>query len=257
MSLNIRGFAKDCKGESKVGWFRRVRIKENPDIVLIQESKCGPVDEKWVEMIWGAPNFNFIQKPKVGKSGGMLTIWDPCVFKVSEAVEKQNFLAIKGRWIGKQNESIVVNIYGPYKDGEKKMWDCLENLMSQSNDVEWVIRGDFNELRVQEERKNCQFIERRASWFNNFISSNRLIDIPMGDVSVVALDRNTLDHYPIILRDQNVDFGPKPFKLFDIWLDSLDVEKIIIDAWGKRVDNSKADIIFKDKLKNVKEALRN
>ncbi|XP_071700174.1 uncharacterized protein [Rutidosis leptorrhynchoides] len=271
MSINIRGFGKDDESESKVSWFRKMRLTEKPDIVAVQESKCN----------------KYIQKPKVGKSGGMFLIWDPNVFVVEEAVEKKYFLAIKGKWIGKDKSSIVVNVYGLHKDGEKRMfWDSLDNLMNYT-DAEWVIGGDFNEVRTQTERQNCEFIKRRADLFNNFIENRHLIEVPIlgkrftrinddgmkfskldqflvsenfleswGDISVITLDRRTSDHCPLILRDKNNDFGPKPFRMFDIWLECEEVEKIIVDSWNKQNTCSRPDCVYRNKLKNVKTALR-
>ncbi|XP_071712516.1 uncharacterized protein [Rutidosis leptorrhynchoides] len=191
----------------------------------------------------------------------------PSIFSVSEAVEKNHVLAFKGKWVGKDKETIIVNVYGPHKEEEKNgMWECLDNLMTYPN-VDWVLGGDFNEVRYQSERLNTEFNERWAKYFNTFIENNRLVDIPLlgkrftrisdngkkfskidrflvtdqflelwGDVSALALDRHTSDHCPIILRDKNMDFGPKPFKLFDIWLESVEVENIITDAWRKEVE---------------------
>ncbi|XP_071727948.1 uncharacterized protein [Rutidosis leptorrhynchoides] len=287
MSINIRGFSLDRLGGCKISWFRKLRKSESPDIVLIQETKRNQVDDKWVERLWGSRDFNFVQKPKVGKSGGMLIIWDPNAFKVEEAVEKPHLLAIKGRWTGKVRDTIVANIYGPHRDDEKKkLWDTLENFMDVP-DVDWVLGGDFNEVRNREERQNSQFIERRAALFNKFIENCNLVEVPLlgrrftricdngikfskldhflvsdqflsswGDVSAVALDRNSSDHCPIILRDKNFDFGPKPFKFFDAWLELKDIEKIVVDAWNKNVTSRRADCQFRDKLKNVKTALR-
>ncbi|XP_071739306.1 uncharacterized protein [Rutidosis leptorrhynchoides] len=270
VSINIRGFGKDDDSDSKIGWFRRLRLNERPEVVLIQERKCNRVDDKWIEFIWGSSNVRYLQKEKVGQSGGMLLLWDPNIVDVMDAVEGQFFLAIRGKWQGKMNETIVVNVYGPHKDDEKKkFWDSLQDLMSFDND-EWVIGGDFNEVRSQDERQNSIFIERRAKLFNNFIEQSHLIEVPLlgkkftrisydgkkfskldwflvseafinswGDVSTITLDRNSLDHYPLMLRDSNQNFGPKPFKIFNIWLESKEVEQIIIEAWNLNVTDTK------------------
>ncbi|XP_071741412.1 uncharacterized protein [Rutidosis leptorrhynchoides] len=123
--------------------------------------------------------------------------------------------------------------------------------------------------------------------FSNFIDSRHLIEIPLlgkrftrisddgskfskldrflvlesflnswGDISVTSLDRRTSDHCPIILKDMNEDFGPKPFKIFDLWLECIDVELVIVDAWNKEIKGSRCDCVFRNKMKNVKEALR-
>ncbi|XP_071714034.1 uncharacterized protein [Rutidosis leptorrhynchoides] len=124
-------------------------------------------------------------------------------------------MAIKGKWKGRGSESILVNVYGPHSDSNKqKLWPSLLNLVG-AYDTEWVLCGDFNEVRDISERKNCEFIDRRSIWFNDFINASKLIE---GDLSVLALDRKISDHCPIILRDIAVDFGPKPSKVFDEWL---------------------------------------
>ncbi|PWA80255.1 reverse transcriptase domain, Reverse transcriptase zinc-binding domain protein [Artemisia annua] len=92
--------------------------------------------------------------------------------------------------------------------------------------------------------------------FNTFINTTQLVEIPMGgrkftrvsddglkfskldrflvtegfkskwgNLAVVALDRKLSDHVPIVLKDLDVDFGPKPFHVFDIWLKEVDIEE--------------------------------
>ncbi|XP_071727353.1 uncharacterized protein [Rutidosis leptorrhynchoides] len=76
------------------------------------------------------------------------------------------------------------------------------------------------------------------------------------DLSISALDRRESDHCPLILRDGVIDFGPKPFKIFDVWLFEEGVDKIIQEGWCKDVHGFKKDCIFRDKLKNVKGELK-
>ncbi|XP_071715017.1 uncharacterized protein [Rutidosis leptorrhynchoides] len=147
------------------------------------------------------------------------------VFHVSEAVEKQYFLAIKGQWKGRNRDTIIINVYGPHKDEEKRrFWDSLNNIMNVP-DIEWVPH--LGKLLAN-----------------------------VGDISVIVLERKTLDHTPMLLRDKNNDFGPKPFKNFDIWLEQKETESIISEGWNKEVGGSRPDCVFRNKMKNVKEALR-
>ncbi|XP_071695905.1 uncharacterized protein [Rutidosis leptorrhynchoides] len=172
LSLNIRGFGCDENLDGKINWFRSLRISEQPDIVVIQESKCHEVSNKWIRRIWGNSDFDFIQKPMIGRSGGMLIIWDPNIFKVNHAVVQDFFIAIKGVWFGKEKETIIVNVYGPHNDEDKKkLWCSLDSIMKYPN-VSWVIYGDFNEVRHPSERENCEYIDRRAKRFNEFINNN-------------------------------------------------------------------------------------
>ncbi|XP_071694771.1 uncharacterized protein [Rutidosis leptorrhynchoides] len=185
---------------------------------------------------WGHSDVGYAQKHTIGKSGGLLVIWDNSRFKNSG----------------------------------------------------WVLCGDFNEVRDQSDRLNCVFHEARARRFNEFIIRNNLIEIPINgrkftrisddgtkfskfdrflvsdnfiklwdDLSITVPDRRESDHCPLVLRDGVVDFGPKPFKIFDEWLTKEGVDKVIIDGWNKNVRGHKKDCIFRDRLKNVKSELRN
>ncbi|XP_071697524.1 uncharacterized protein [Rutidosis leptorrhynchoides] len=204
------------------------------------------------------------------------------------SVKSDFSLAIRGNWCGSGNESIIVNVYGPHKDVDTRlMRESLEKLMC-CVDTAWVLCGDFNEVREEEDRMNCTFHHARANCFNDCISRNRLIKIPITgkkftrisddglkfskldrfivldklislwkDLSVIPLDRRTSDHCPIILRDKVIDLGPKHFKVFDEWFNKKGVDKIIQEAWSNDVRGNRKDCRFRHKLKNVTFALKN
>ncbi|XP_071715131.1 uncharacterized protein [Rutidosis leptorrhynchoides] len=51
--------------------------------------------------------------------------------------------------------------------------------------------------------------------------------------------------------------GPKPFRIFDVWLDEDDVEEVIKKAWYIEVPViERKDCMFRNKLKNVKNGLK-
>ncbi|GJV55435.1 RNA-directed DNA polymerase, eukaryota, reverse transcriptase zinc-binding domain protein [Tanacetum coccineum] len=111
---------------------------------------------------------------------------------------------------------------------------------------------DFNEVRRLDERLNSEFSKKGALAFNDFIRSEQLIDVPLG----VALDRKLSDHCPIVLLDKGLDFGPKPFRFFDAWLKDVEMIDVVKEAWGAPVSTITPDCVFRDKLKNVKHALK-
>ncbi|XP_071739299.1 uncharacterized protein [Rutidosis leptorrhynchoides] len=266
--------------EGKLGWVKELCRIERPFIAAFQETKCHLVSDQWVELLWGNNNFGYIQKEVVGNSGGLLLIWDTCCIEVVDAMGNEFFLAIRGKWKSSGQESFIVNIYGPHDDCSKKaMLDSLENLLS-ANDSAWLLCGDFNEVRVRSDRLNCKFLQYRATRFNMFISNNCLIEIPISgrqftrvsedgskfskldrflvtenflnlweDLSIIALDRKLSDHCPLVLRDKIIDYGPKPFKVFDAWLDHDGVDQIIYEAWVVPVRGYRKDCNFQDKLK--------
>lgn len=74
--------------------------------------------------------------------------------------------------------------------------------------------------------------------------------------SVMTLDRKFSGHSPICLKVTEVDFGPKPFRFFNVWAESKDFVDIVKDAWNTQTLSMEPDKILRDKLKNVKIALR-
>ncbi|GJU56075.1 hypothetical protein Tco_1229789 [Tanacetum coccineum] len=73
--------------------------------------------------------------------------------------------------------------------------------------------------------------------------------------AVIALDRKESDHCPIVLKDISVDFGSKPFRVFDILLEDPDVEKIIVEAWDEKLRQSRH--LDETEMREWMEARRN
>lgn len=98
ISLNVRGMGEI----GKKGWVKSIVNSEQPDIVGLQETKSGVVDECWVEDLWGGKGFGYSQLPAVGNSGGIIIIWDSRIFTCKEAIGDERFIAVKGEWRGKK-----------------------------------------------------------------------------------------------------------------------------------------------------------
>ncbi|GJX57135.1 transposon TX1 [Tanacetum coccineum] len=82
ISLNIRGIGED----GKIGWISSIIREERLEILGLQETKSGIVDDRWVEELWGGRGCAFTQLPANGNSGGILLIWDTNVFVCKEAM---------------------------------------------------------------------------------------------------------------------------------------------------------------------------
>ncbi|GJS87001.1 putative reverse transcriptase domain-containing protein [Tanacetum coccineum] len=70
------------------------------------------------------------------------------------------------------------------------------------------------------------------------------------------LENQLSDHCPIALKDMDLDFGPKPFRAFDFWLEDGKIDKVFKAAWEKPVQTSRPDCMVRDRFKNVKEDLK-
>nr|GEW25624.1 reverse transcriptase domain, reverse transcriptase zinc-binding domain protein [Tanacetum cinerariifolium] len=78
----------------------------------------------------------------------------------------------------------------------------------------------------------------------------------MCNLAAITLDRKLSDHCPVVLKDVDLDFGPKPIRAFDVWLEDGEIEEVFKVAWGKHIRSSKPDCVVRDRFKNVKEALK-
>lgn len=283
LSINIRGVG--VKG--KTGWLKDLCSKERPCVLGIQETKCHLVNDFWIENVWGSRNFGFGQKEAEGSSGGIMIVWDSCIFSVTESVGGDGFIAVHGKWKNIAVDVVLVNVYGPQSDNKKvALWDRLIGLINGTSAL-WCVFRDFNATRKQDDRLNCNTYEKEMEDFNNFIDVANLMEVPLGgkrytrfsddetkfskldrflvsegfknawgNLCSVALDRFLSDHFPVVLKDKDVDFGPKPFRVFDFWLEENDIGNVVENAWNLKVRSKRPDCVFRDKLKNVKAALR-
>ncbi|KAJ9565840.1 hypothetical protein OSB04_001806 [Centaurea solstitialis] len=199
----------------------------------------------------------------------------------------KNFLAVIGKWEKKDGLIGCVNVYGPNDLRERAiLWSKLDQLCAKE-EVSWVFFGDFNEVRNPQERLNSEASKKGMNDFNDFIRRNNLEDFSLGgnkftrisddgrkfskldrflasksfgelwkNLNAGTLEKKWSDHLPILLRDKLDDFGPIPFKLYDIWLNEDAVINLVKEAWQGRSKSTRPDCIFRDKLKRVKEALK-
>ncbi|GJZ29675.1 RNA-directed DNA polymerase, eukaryota [Tanacetum coccineum] len=99
-------------------------------------------------------------------------------------------------------------------------------------DGDCVIMGDFNEGRTKQERYGSTFnvqahkTANKMSKFDRFLVSKGLLaSFPY--LLALCLDRNLLDHHPILMQELSIDYGPTPFRFFHSWLTWMAFEKML------------------------------
>ncbi|GJY96199.1 RNA-directed DNA polymerase, eukaryota, reverse transcriptase zinc-binding domain protein [Tanacetum coccineum] len=223
-----------CKGfggSGKRRWISNIIRHEHPDVIRLQETKCGVVDENWIEGLWGGKGFWFSQLPANGNSGAILLIWDTRVFTRKEASEDERFIGIKGSWIGTTEEVFLMCIYGPHVSRQKaSLRDRISGMMYRWNGA-WCIFRDLNVVRGNKDKLNLQ------------VNSKEFINL-WGNLSVVALERKLSDHCLIVLKDMEMDFGPKLFRVFNIWMEEKYFINEAKEAWKKDVRSVRPDCRF-------------
>nr|KAJ0213524.1 hypothetical protein LSAT_V11C400208030 [Lactuca sativa] len=162
LSNNIRGIG--C--EVKRSWLRECRIQNHSFFVGLQEMKSREIKNKLDRQIWDSSNFECEVIDPVG---------------LSESIKGEGFLAIKVVWLGSRKSCCFVNVYAPQKPLRKRsMWNNLVDLINSDIDSCWFVFGDFNAVRLPEERLGFVFCQNSAYYFNEFLHSLGLLEIKMG-----------------------------------------------------------------------------
>lgn len=208
--------------------------------------------------------------------------------KVS-SVEDRNFLVTSGTLVEDGSAINFVNVYAPQKANQKKLlWDRLIGLL-QAGEGMWVFIGDFNSVRWMEERRNSKFHFGMACDFNDFIEEANLQEYSMRGnkftflagmgsnckmskidrvlvceeffnrwpgACLRALPRGLSDHCPLVLSVCDSNFGAKPFKWFNSWLDRDGCEKVVVDAMNGFIGSGSADVNLHRKLGAVRNDLK-
>ncbi|GKE65601.1 RNA-directed DNA polymerase, eukaryota, reverse transcriptase zinc-binding domain protein, partial [Tanacetum coccineum] len=250
----------------------------------IQETHTIKIEPFKVKSLWGNFHFDFAVSPSSGRSGGLVSIWDPDVFYKLNIFVTENLLITEGIWKSSHTHCYMINVYAPQDDRKKEtLWHNILNHMER-NQGHYFIFGDFNVVRNASERIGTAFNSSSANAFNQFILDGHLWDFPLGGHlftrinnrgdKLSKLDRfliteNTTsllhnyhaqviechisDHRPILLSPSTTDFGPTPFKFYNSWLIDKNLQDIVIDFWNHHDDSCPNPIVrFGKKMKDLK-----
>ncbi|XP_022040374.1 uncharacterized protein LOC110942919 [Helianthus annuus] len=257
MSFNVRG----VYGGAKASWIKEIRNSNKISVIALQETKVEVVPSSCVASFWGKGKFEYACSASVGLPGGLAWIWDPNVLKIESVVQNRCYLVIKGFVIGSGDPINLVNIYAPQNSAAKlQLWNEISSFIDP--DVgKWVLAGDFNVVRSSDERKHSKFKPVCAENFNNFIFNNGLLEYPMQgrkftcvrdngkklsklerflvcpeffnkwpSACVRVLPNKYSDHCPIILILVDLNFGPRPFRVYNSWIGKPGFEETVKGA---------------------------
>jgi len=108
ITWNIRGL----NGRSKQRILRDCIIKEKPDILLLQETKCrGAEVEPIFQRIW--KECTSITTDSIGASGGLAILWNPSNVTISKPFTTISTITAHFTVMGMNQEGAITNVYGP------------------------------------------------------------------------------------------------------------------------------------------------
>ncbi|XP_022001105.1 uncharacterized protein LOC110898605 [Helianthus annuus] len=280
LSVNIRGLGSDDKGT----WIRKLRSSNAIGFIMLQETQFASLEGFDSGRFWGQGKYECDWVDATGRSGGLVSIWDPKRFSVSRVIKNRFFLCIRGVSNDDGKEFSVVNVYAPQKLRDKRLsWAELDGIIVQDNAF-WVVAGDFNCVRDRTERRNSKFNALVSNKFNDFIDKVQMHEFSLKgrkftfvtgnkcsridrmfvswnfvnewpNAEYRALAREESDHCPLVLKIEARNFGPKPFRFFNSWLQreglSVLVEKVCSEDFG----NVSAQIGLMRKLRCLKSSI--
>ncbi|GJR05549.1 RNA-directed DNA polymerase, eukaryota [Tanacetum coccineum] len=138
----------------------------------------------------------------------------------------------------------------------------LKKSLSSGSLIE--VFGDFNAVRHEYERSGMTFCRQTLEDFNRFIINSDLVELQIGGRRFTRVDKHCtrmakldhflmsnglvdkfpnmvgtvlprlwLDHCLIVLKQERIDYGPIPFKLFNSWSLLEGYDQVVRDAWNE------------------------
>jgi hypothetical protein len=185
----------------------------------------------------------------------------------------------------------VVNVYAKCDIAAKRrLWEDLLGVKTSLGDGKWCILGDFNSVVSGNERRGVNLdhsLTSEMGEFAQFVEGMELVDLPIlgrnftwfhpsgramsridrvlvsgdwlvywGLSSLWVLPRDVSDHCPLLLKRNGFDWGPKPFRFNNAWLEHNNFSKMIEEVWRGMSFVGWMGFILKEKLKGLKVHLK-
>lgn len=224
-----------------------------------------------------------------GASGDLITCWSSRAFACSEVIVRRFSITVHLAHFKSGANFFVTNVYGP------ATWEGKDDFFLELMQLQecckgkWVICGDFNSTRRQEEWRGKCWSYRAMTMFNDLINALALIDLPMNKQSytwsnmqrtptlarldrflvstdwdqefplteVVALPRITSDHCPILLSTERKCWSRRNnFRFEKAWLNHEDFISKLPDWWKEVPQKKSAVPTFTAKLRHCRRRIK-
>jgi exonuclease III len=160
LTWNIKGL----NGRFKQRILRNCIKMEDPDIFLIQETKCaGKTVDDIIKICWR--NCESYQTDSKGALGGLTILWNPATVILDQGFSTPCTITTHYRAIGSNKEGMITNAYGLQNNQDKDLFlQSLAYLGSLAEGKWWIIGGDFNMiLKLEEKRGGKKRLEQDST----------------------------------------------------------------------------------------------
>ncbi|GJW37835.1 RNA-directed DNA polymerase, eukaryota, reverse transcriptase zinc-binding domain protein [Tanacetum coccineum] len=188
---------KDIKGVSLIHELNQIIDVENSlgyDVRVVERGK--------EENACGSKIFALNTIMARGRSGGLISMWDPNFFSKESIWCDDSFIIIKGNWKNVVGDCYMVNIYGPQDQVSKlALWNRLQDFMHHHNGS-YIMFGDMNAVRNEQERVGSIFNNIEADYFNSFIDATGLVDLPIGGRCFTWMNKAGYDGFDDLIKSE-------------------------------------------------------
>jgi exonuclease III len=188
ITWNIRGL----NDRSKQRILRDCIRAENPDVLLLQETKCTGVEAETIfHRSWHG--CDFIHSDSAGASGGLAILWNPNTVTLNRPFSTIGTLTTHFTVTGSTQEGAITNVYGPQSQQDKESFmkwiNHIKTLLSTPN---WILGGDFNMILTLEEKTGgTKRLEQDSGKFKTLIDQLNLVDIETHNGTFTWSNRRT------------------------------------------------------------------
>jgi exonuclease III len=281
---NIRGLNAESKWES----LRNKITESNCDIVTVQETKKSSVDLSFIRNFCPRIFDEFCFLPSVGASGGILVICKSLVFKGVEIFQNNFAISVLFSSLHNDDSWILTSVYGPCDpEGKLAFLDWFGNI-HMPDEMDWLIVGDFNLLRKQEDRNRPGGNANEMFLFNEAISSLGVEEIPLHGRKYTwtnkqqppllerldwffssaawslkyphtiakSLIMETSDHWPCIIEIKTSIPKAKVFRFENCWMAHDSFLPLVANTWNRLIPQQDYAMILTAKFKALRGSLR-
>ncbi|XP_057719720.1 uncharacterized protein LOC130934150 [Arachis stenosperma] len=262
-----------CAGRMN-GWNRDDGCGPNGrSVESLIETKRQVVMRFDVGRIWGDSEVGWEYVGSDGASGGLLLIWDEIFLKLNNCYKGERWLCVEGILLKNNFRCAFFLVYGAHSREEKShVWNELSYITGLCQ-VPCCFMGDFNEIVNVEERKGTVSLPLSADDFRSWIQDMHLVDLPLTDrkftwfhghsccwidIAIVSIEwleefpetrlrggpGGLSDHCLIIVEDNRMRGGPRPFRSLDLWFTHEGFLRMVKEEW-----RSQGELEFIEKLK--------
>lgn len=174
LSWNVRGLNEKDKRLA----VRQTVLIEKPDVVCFQETKMGSMNDAIVTQVCGRRLKEYEYLGADGTRGGILIAWNASKYKLVNCTKGRYNVTVTLEQNGDCFH--LTSVYGPTSTQLRRDFFNEIRGLQHSDNLPWLLCGDFNVTLLQEDRTNVNSSNwRESTKFADLIIDLNLINLPL------------------------------------------------------------------------------